>query len=87
MNLAATDELIEAISELRVLFPDWRMGQLIANLVLATGASEGEAIWEVEDERLLAAAQRLINRNRDREANNAEKIVEPERGGIKPSAG
>ena len=32
-----TDELVDALTELRVLFPDWRLGQLIANLVTAAG--------------------------------------------------
>lgn len=71
MSIAATDELVEAIAELRQLFPDWRMGQLVANLALAAGATEGEAIWEVADEQLLIAAHRLIDRNRGREAENA----------------
>lgn len=61
-----TDEMLEAISELRLLFPDWRMGQLIANLVTAAGGVDAAAIWEMEDEKLLAAARRLIERNRGR---------------------
>jgi hypothetical protein len=68
MKLAITDELIEAIAELRTLFPDWRMGQLIANLLVAAGAAEPEAIWDIEDEQLLAAARRLVERNRGRDA-------------------
>lgn len=64
MNATANDELIGALSELRALFPDWRFGQLVANLVMAAGR-EG-AVWEVEDEELLAAARRLIERNRAR---------------------
>ncbi len=66
MNISVADELIEAISELRMHFPDWRMGQLVANLVMSTGGGDGDAIWEVEDEQLLAAARRLIERNRGR---------------------
>jgi hypothetical protein len=42
------------------------MGQLVANLLLAAGHPETAAIWDVEDEELLAAAQRLIERNRER---------------------
>ena len=42
------------------------MGQLVANLVTAAGETESGAIWEIEDERLLAAARRLIERNRGR---------------------
>ena len=69
MILSQTDELIEAISELRMLFPDWRMGQLIANLVTAAGGMDAGAVWEMEDEKLLAAARRLIERNRGRTDN------------------
>ncbi len=32
-------ELIKTLAEPRVLFPDWRMGQLVANLALAAGAT------------------------------------------------
>jgi hypothetical protein len=78
MKAAVTDELIEALSELRLLFPDWRMGQLVANLVMAAGATEGGAIWDLEDDRLLAAARHLILRNRGREANSAEPDTTPD---------
>lgn len=66
MNVSASEELIDALSELRRLFPDWRMGQLVANLVTAAGGTDASAIWDVEDEQLLAAARRLIERNRGR---------------------
>jgi hypothetical protein len=62
----ANDELLGALPELRTLFPDWRFGQLIANLALAAGRDGDGAIWDVEDEQLLAAARRLIERNRER---------------------
>ncbi len=68
MNVSKAEELIAALAELRALFPDWRMGQLVANLVLAAGTSDAAAIWEVEDEQLLAAARRLIERNAGRKA-------------------
>ncbi|REJ91328.1 MAG: hypothetical protein DWQ34_08955 [Planctomycetota bacterium] len=66
MTTSATDELLDAISELRTLFPDWRMGQLIANLVQAAGGSEPHNIWDIEDAQLLAAARQLIDGNRSR---------------------
>jgi hypothetical protein len=62
----ATEELMEAIVEVRALFPDWRMGQLIANLATASGLANNEGIWDVQDEQLLVAARRLIERNRER---------------------
>jgi hypothetical protein len=61
------DQLMEALAELRILFPDWRMGQLVANLAMAAG--QDGAVWEVEDEQLLVAARRLIARNRSRQVN------------------
>lgn len=66
MSATAADELIAAMAELRAIFPDWRMGQLVANLVTAAGGMDAGAIWEVEDQDLLAAARRLIERNRGR---------------------
>jgi hypothetical protein len=78
MSTTATDELVESISELRVLFPDWRMGQLVANLVMAAGGTDGGAIWDMEDDRLLAAARRLIERNRGRQADNGDPAAAPD---------
>ncbi|HMC64265.1 MAG TPA: hypothetical protein VKI65_04940 [Gemmataceae bacterium] len=72
MKVSVAEELIEAMSELRMLFPDWRMGQLVANLVTAAGGTDAGAIWDMEDEKLLAAARRLIERNRGRNAVDAE---------------
>ena len=69
MNAPATDDLIRAVSELRALFPDWRLGQLVANLALAAGRDGG--VWDVEDDELLAAACRLIEQNRGRQAARA----------------
>jgi hypothetical protein len=87
MSVSTADELIEALSELRLLFPDWRMGQLVANLTMAAGGTDGGAIWDVEDQQLLTAARRLIERNRGREVSSAEPVAAPDRGGVKPSPG
>ncbi len=67
MSPSNADALLQAVGRLRVLFPEWRFGQLVANLVTAAGCQEAESIWDVEDEQLLAAAQRLIARNSDRQ--------------------
>jgi hypothetical protein len=68
MNVSSADELIAALAELRAQFPDWRLGQLVANLVTAAGGTDAAAIWNLEDDQLLAAARRLIERNRGRGA-------------------
>ena len=67
MTNATDDELILAVAEMRILFPKWRMGQLIANLAQAAGRTGDGAIWDAEDGELLAAARRLIERNRVRQ--------------------
>lgn len=46
-------ELMEAIAELQRRYPDWRLGQLIANIA----GWAGQEIWDIEDEQILAAAR------------------------------
>lgn len=68
MSQTSSETLLQAVAKLRELFPEWRFGQLVANLTTAAGCQTPGAIWDVEDEQLLAAAQRLIARNSDRQA-------------------
>jgi hypothetical protein len=68
MRETTPDALLQAVAELRELFPEWRFGQLVANLTTAAGCQEPGAIWDVEDEQLLAAARRLIARHRGRKS-------------------
>ena len=68
MMTATGADLLAAVQELQTLFPDWRFGQLVANLTLAAGRDREGAVWDVEDDELLAAARRLIERNSDRRA-------------------
>jgi hypothetical protein len=67
-NETTSAALLEAVAQLRVLFPEWRFGQMVANLTTAAGCQEPEGIWDVEDEQLLAAAQRLIANNSNRQS-------------------
>ena len=53
MNKEPSGDLQETIAELQRIYPNWRLGQLIANIA---GWADQE-IWDVEDEQLLAAAQ------------------------------
>ncbi len=66
MTMTASVELTEVVSELRALFPELRMGQLVLNLASAAGVSDLGGVWDVEDEVLLGAARRLLERNRGR---------------------
>ena len=62
----ARAELLQVLAELSAVFPDWRFGQLIANVATAARGPQVEALWDSEDEELLAAARRLLERNRGR---------------------
>jgi hypothetical protein len=46
-------DLLAAITQLCQRYPDWRFGQLVANVA---GWADQE-IWDVEDEQLLEAAR------------------------------
>ncbi len=53
MNNEPRASLLASIAELSRRYPNWRFGQLVANVA---GWADQE-IWDVEDEQLLAAAQ------------------------------
>ena len=46
-------ELLATIAELSRRYPDWRLGQLVANVA---GWADQE-VWDIEDEHLLEAAR------------------------------
>jgi hypothetical protein len=68
MNQPVRHELLNVLAELSTVFPNWRFGQLIANLATAARGAQVEAIWDSEDDELLAAARHLLERNRNRES-------------------
>jgi hypothetical protein len=58
-------ELLKVIAKLSEAFPEWRMGQLISNLATSAGKLEAGAVWDLEDDEALAAAQRLLERRKE----------------------
>lgn len=54
---AERSEVLRVLEDLSIACPEYRLGQMIANLaMLARGDAEG-AIWDMEDAELLAAAR------------------------------
>jgi hypothetical protein len=53
-------EILRLLEQVSELAPDVRFGQLIANLSYMAIAPTNEAIWDMEDEQLLAAIHQLI---------------------------
>ena len=53
-------DVLQALEELGEACPEYRFGQMIANLaMLARGDADG-AIWDMEDEELFAAARKHL---------------------------
>jgi hypothetical protein len=57
-------QLLQVIAELSDAFPNWRFGELLANLAAAAGKSEPGAVWNLDDCEALAAARQLIERHK-----------------------
>jgi hypothetical protein len=53
-------EILQLLERLSELAPDVRFGQLIANLSYLALGPTNEAIWDMEDEQLLAAIRKHI---------------------------
>lgn len=53
-------EILELLEQLSALTPDVRFGQLIANLSYLAIGPTNEAIWDMEDEQLIAAIRKHI---------------------------
>lgn len=66
MKKTPRNELLQVLTELGAVFPAWRFGQLVANVATAARGSQVEAVWDSEDDELLAAARRLLEHNRGR---------------------
>lgn len=53
-------EVLKALAELSELAPDFRFGQMVANLSYMAVAPTVEAVWDMEDHELLAAIRQRI---------------------------
>ncbi len=54
-------DLLEQLDRLSELAPDMRLGQLVANLANMGDGSWDETLWNLEDEKLLTAANQLVS--------------------------
>jgi hypothetical protein len=60
MITAERQEILRLLERLSELTPDVRFGQLIANLSYLAVGPTNEAVWEMEDEQLVAALRKHI---------------------------
>jgi hypothetical protein len=66
MTTPTRAELLHLLAELSAEAPERRFGQLVANLAPLAQGAKIEAIWDAEDQELIAAAQRLLGRYQQR---------------------
>ena len=59
-------ELLRLIEEMGEGYPEFRLGQLIANLTFWARGDQAGAVWNVEDEELMAAVREQILNARSR---------------------
>ena len=71
MTTQARRDILHTLSELSEFCPEVRFGQLIANLSYLAKGPTNEALWDVEDEELLAAARRHLAERRNKGASAA----------------
>jgi hypothetical protein len=67
-NEQTRTELLGALADLARARPDWRLGQLMANLATTAGRLEAGGVWDLEDQEALAAARELLAQHRRTEA-------------------
>jgi len=68
---ASRKELLSLIAELSESDSQLRLGQLITNLATLAQGAKTEAVWDAEDDELIAAAQRLLGHYQTSKANVA----------------
>ena len=64
-NEATRTELLKVLAELSKLHPDWRLGQMLANLAMSAGRTEASGVWDLEDDEALSAASRRLERRHE----------------------
>ena len=64
MNSDVVNEIARTLVELHRVIPSMRFGQLVLTVATSARGPQVESTYDVTDEEFLAAAQRLLERNR-----------------------
>ena len=56
-------DLLTALAQISHMRPEWRLGQMMANLAMTAGRLDSSGVWDLEDEEALAAAKSLIDQH------------------------
>lgn len=68
---ASREKLLCLVGQLSDEAPELRLGQLVANVATLALGAKSEAVWDAEDDELIAAAERLLKQYQQRTANVA----------------
>ena len=74
-------DILHRLEQLSELAPDVRFGQLIANLAFLAAGPWDQTLWDLEDEKLLAAINQHIAELSARKQGVAQPVAAPERCG------
>ena len=77
MTTQVREDILQLLAKLSEYCPEVRFGQLIANLSYLAKGPSNEAIWDVEDEELLAAARKLLKERRKRASARPNERMQP----------
>lgn len=77
MRTQVRQEILQVLSELSEQCPEVRFGQLVANLSYLAKGPTNEAIWDLEDEELLAAARRHLEERRGKQSPRPTETLQP----------
>jgi hypothetical protein len=87
MTTEVRREVLQVLSDLSECCPDVRFGQLIANLSYLAKGPTNEAIWDLEDEDLLAAARKHLEERREKTSTRRDPVPQPTTGAQKARRG
>ncbi len=62
MNDQARTELLASLAELSLVHPDWRLGQMLANVAMAARRLDTGAVWILEDDEALDTVKEMLRR-------------------------
>src|SRR5205809_3877890 len=79
-------DLLDALTKLSHIRPEWRLGQTLANLAMTAGRLDPGGVWDLEDEEALVAATTLIEQYSEVGSEVAELVATRDRGGPASSA-
>jgi hypothetical protein len=75
-------QILVELQRLSELAPEFRFGQMIANLAFLAAGPWNETLWDLEDDKLLAALREQVAVFQDHKAEATSNATSPTRGPV-----